>query len=109
MEIRNDRGVKLKHSWTDMTSFWLSFWQKYPSSERGRLKNSFLYLHCICVTLVSLLWTQWRARTNFSFKHWRRTWWYVCQPSDLGQGTSWDFTKHRFPTDIFMLTFYFHS
>jgi hypothetical protein len=26
------------------------------------------------------------------------------QPSDLVQGTSRDITKHRFPTDILMLT-----
>jgi hypothetical protein len=56
------------------------------------------------VILASLLWTWWTARTNHSFKHWRRAWGYACQPSDVGQGTSWDITKRRFPTDIFMLT-----
>jgi hypothetical protein len=30
MEIRNDRRLKLKHSSTDMASFWLSLQQEYP-------------------------------------------------------------------------------
>jgi hypothetical protein len=29
-EIRNDRRLKLKHSSTDMASFWLSLRQEYP-------------------------------------------------------------------------------
>jgi hypothetical protein len=43
-----------------------------------------------------------RARTGRGFKHW--TWGHAYQPSDLGQGMSWDITEHRLPTDIFMLT-----
>lgn len=30
MKIRNDRGLKLKHLSTDMTSFWLSLREEYP-------------------------------------------------------------------------------
>jgi hypothetical protein len=31
------------------------------------------------------------------------TWGCACQQSNLRQGTSWDITKHRFPTDILCL------
>jgi hypothetical protein len=45
------------------------------------------------VRLTSVLWT----RTSRGFKHWRRTWGYVCQPTDLGQKTSWDIPSTDFP------------
>jgi hypothetical protein len=33
-DIRNDRRLKLKHSPTDMASFWLSLRQEYPSHHK---------------------------------------------------------------------------
>jgi hypothetical protein len=83
MDIRNDRILKLKHSSTDMASFWLSLWQEYSNHHTEGEWSTLSFLCIISVELDSLLWTWSTARIGWGFKHWRRTWGYACQPSDL--------------------------
>ena len=84
-DIRNDRGLKLKHLTTDMTSFWLSLREEYPIITNKAIEVLLLSQHRIFVRLASLLWPQWKARTDRGFKRWRRTWGRACQPFNLGQ------------------------
>jgi hypothetical protein len=73
--VRKDR--RLKHPSTGMASCWLPLRQEYPIIT----KKAHEALHTF--SLASLLWTQWRLRTGRGFRHWRRTWGYACQTSEL--------------------------
>jgi hypothetical protein len=55
MEIRNDKRLKLKHSSTDMASFWLSLRQEYTFTTKRATEARLLSLRRICVRLASLL------------------------------------------------------
>jgi hypothetical protein len=96
-------GNKYSEQWANTKSVF-AFGGKRKNRNLWNVKASYWEDAAVCVRLVSLLWTCWIARTGRGFKHWRRTWGYTCRPSDLGQGTSWDTTKHWFLTDISMLT-----
>jgi hypothetical protein len=101
-EIRNNRRLKLKHSSTDMASFWLFLGQEYPiitnKAIEALLPFSISYLCEAGFSVMNMIKSKKRSQL---------------QPSNLGQGTLCDITKHRFPTGTFMLayikTFHFYS
>jgi hypothetical protein len=54
-KIRNDRRLKLKHSSTAMTSFWLPLQQEYPIITKKAIEALLPFSTSICARLASLL------------------------------------------------------
>jgi hypothetical protein len=72
-EIRNDRKLKLKHSSTDMASFWLSLRQEYPIITKKAIEAprpiSTSYLCEVGFSVVNTI----KGKTGRCFKHCERT------------------------------------